>query len=135
MSVNLEALALQERDFDRLLLEAVDEGLATLGESSRQAIYFHLERNFHIKKEEIPSKIEVFVAAIEKIFGLGANFIEILIMKKLYEKLGRSFKWRARENFTFAEYVSVARRSFLKSKGAEKTTEGLVHCEKMAMES
>jgi hypothetical protein len=75
---------LPKRDFEKLLLEAVDEGLSSLGETSKIAIYFHLKKSFNIKKKEIPYKIEAFAKGIEKIFGLGANFLEILIMKQLY---------------------------------------------------
>lgn len=124
-------MSLQE--FNRLLLEAVDEGLSMLGESSKQAIYFHLEKRFDIKKQEIPNKIEVFADAIEKIFGLGANFLEILIMKRLYEKLGRSFKFYGSEDFTFTEYVTAARRSFVEKNMPKKTAERLVHYEDMAV--
>ena len=122
-----------ERDFEKLLLEAVDEGLSSLGESSKQSIYYHLEKSFHIKKQEIPYKVEAFVDAIEKIFGFGANFLEILIMKQLYEKVGRSFKWRTSKDLKFAEYVDAVRRSFLE-KTSEKTVE-FVQCEEMVMES
>jgi hypothetical protein len=124
-------LSLQE--FNRLLLEAVDEGLSMLGESSKQAIYFHLEKRFDIKKQEIPNKIEVFANAIEKIFGLGASFLEILIMKRLYVKLGRGFKFYGSEDFTFTEYVAAARRSFVEKNMPKKTAEGLVHYEDMAV--
>jgi hypothetical protein len=121
-------------EFNRLLLEAVDEGLSTLGESSKQSIYFHLEKRFAIKKQEIPEKIEVFAYALEKIFGLGANFLEILIMRRLYEKLGRSFKFYGKGDFTFTEYVAAARRSFEEKKKSEKTAEGLVPHEEMTIE-
>lgn len=99
-------------DFEKLLLEAVDEGLASLGESSKQAIYFHIERSFNVKKKEIPHKIEAFAKAIEKIFGLGANFLEMLIVKKLYEKIEGVFEWHESTEFTFTRYVAVAKRVF-----------------------
>ena len=103
---------LSRKDFDKLLLEAVDEGLSSVGESSKQAIYFHLEKSFSIKREEIPCKIEVFEHSIERIFGLGADFLEVLIMKRIHEKVGGRFRWRRAQDFTFAEYVAAARRSF-----------------------
>lgn len=110
--------------FNKLLREAVDEGLSSLGENSKQAIYFHLKKSFNIKKQEIPYKIEALANAIEKIFGLGANFLEILIMKRLYEKIGQSFRMRGSEDFTFTEYVATAKRSFLEKRPME-----LVQCE------
>lgn len=77
------------RDFGKILLEAIDEGLSSLGQSSRQAIYFHLEKSFNIKKQEIPLRIEGFTDAIEQLFGSGADYLEILIVKRLHEKIGK----------------------------------------------
>ena len=97
------------------MLEAVDEGLSSLGTVSRQAIYFHLEKSFRITKQEIPSKIEVFADAIEKIFGKGADFLEILIMKRLHEKTGGNIEWNEAMDFALIDYVDVAKQSFLKN--------------------
>jgi len=102
---------LYRRDFEKILLEAVDEQLASLGESSKQALYFHLERGFNIKKHEIPHKTEAFVTAMEKIFGQGANYLEILFMKKLHEKIGYDVNIGS-PNLTFVEYVQAAKRSY-----------------------
>ena len=96
-------------DFKKLLLEAVDEGLSSLGDSPKKAIYFHLERNFGIKKQDIPDRIEEFTEAIEKIFGHGARILEICIMKHLYEKVGDDFLYvPENEVLLFAEYVKAA---------------------------
>jgi hypothetical protein len=125
---------LPKQNFEKLLLEAIDEGLSSLGESSKQAIYLHLEKRFKIKKHEIPHKIEAFADVIEKIFGLGANFLEILIMKQLHEKCGQSFKWPESKELTFIEYVAVAKRSFVWNKRTNKVTEGLVQWEQKMIE-
>jgi len=117
---------LSKCDFEKLLLEAVDEGLSSLGEASKQAIYFHLEKSFNIKKKEIPYKIDTFAKSIEKIFGLGANFLEIFIMKRLYEKIGGVFEWQENTEITFTKYVTVAKRNFVEKKRV-KTTEDLVN--------
>jgi len=109
-----------KRDFDKLLLEAVDEGLSSLGESSKQAIYFHLEKSFNLDKEEIPYRVEDFAGAIEQIFGLGGNVIEITIMQRLYEKVRRDIKLRGSEDLTFTKYVAALKRSFLERKRAEE---------------
>ena len=118
---------MSEKDFDELLLEAVDEGLSTIGESSKQAIYFYLEIVFNIKRHEIPYRIEDFVAAIGKIFGLGANCLEILIMKSLSEKVGRTVQLHEPKDFSFTVYVAAAKRGFLK----EKETEELTPCDQV----
>lgn len=104
------------RSFDKLLLEAMDEALASLGESARQAIYFHLEKRFKIRKSEIPYRISEFTEGLEKIFGFGAQFIEILVMKRLHEKIGEPLEWDKKKELVFAEYVVAARRSFQKKK-------------------
>ena len=123
-----------KRDFNKLLLEAADEGLSSLGESAKQAIYFHLEKRFNVKKQKIPFKIEAFVDGIENIFGVGANFLEILIIKRLYEKIGWVFEWDESTDFTFTKYVAVAKRSFLEKKRSEEIVEELVQCKETMME-
>lgn len=125
---------MSKRNFEKILLEAVDEGLSSLGESSKEAIYFHLKKSFNIKRREIPYKIETFAKAIEKIFGLGANFLEILIMKQLYEKVGGIFECQEPTDFSFSGYVAVAKQNFQKKKRI-KTTEELVECEEIGIEA
>jgi len=107
---------LAKKAFEKLLLEAVDDALASLGDSARQAIYFHLEDKFKIAKNDIPRRLQDFVDGLEKIFGLGARFIEILIMKNLYEKIGQPLEWNQNRELVFVEYVAVARQSFSKRK-------------------
>jgi hypothetical protein len=105
--------SLPKRDFERILLEAVDEGLSSLGESSKVAVYFHLQKSFSIRKEEIPGRVEAFAEAIMQIFGPGATFLEILIMKRLHEKVRGASRSLNSEDFTFKEYVASTRRSLL----------------------
>lgn len=123
-----------KRDFERFLIEAVDESLSSLGESSKQAIYYHLEKSFNIKKQEIPKNVESFVQALEKIFGLGANFIETLIMARLNEKVETSSKWHVSKELTLTEYVASTKRSFL-AKKPETMEMKMGQCEQMEIES
>ena len=69
-------------EFEKILVEAIDESFSSLGESPKQAILFHLENTFKIKKQKIPNKIDSFDNALKKILGLGADFLEMLIAKK-----------------------------------------------------
>jgi hypothetical protein len=121
-----------ENDFERLLLQAVDQALISLGESSKQAIYFYLDKNFSIRKQDIPYKIEPFKAALEEVFGEGASFLEVLIMKRLYETVGGDFEWNESQEFTFTEYVTAAKRALLKRKQI-KPTEAVIKCEEVEM--
>ena len=111
--VNLGECILHKRNFERLLMEAIDEGLSSVGDSPKHAIYFHLEKSFNIKKKEIPKKVEVFEDAIEKIFGFGAEFLEVLIMKRLYEKIGGVLELEDTSDFAFTKYVNTAKQHFL----------------------
>ncbi len=92
--------------FGKLLLEAVEESLSTLGETPKQAIYYHLQESFSIRKHEIPDKIDEFTFAIEKIFGEGARLLEIQIMKSLHEKTGDTLRqYPKSEGLSFTEYL------------------------------
>ena len=42
--------------------------------------------------------------------------MEILIIRKIYEKTGKSFKWKENKEFLFQEYVAAARHSFLRER-------------------
>jgi len=107
-----EELASSDCGFEKVLLEAIDEGLSMLGESSKRAVYFYLEKSFGIRKVDIPSKIEEFVNAIEEIFGCGAKYLEIQIMKRLYEKVGHCFEYfPEKDDLVFTEYVRAVRLS------------------------
>jgi hypothetical protein len=126
-------LTLAEAEFDVLLLEAIDEALSALGDSIMQTVYFHVERSFHIKKHEIPYRLGAFIEAVENIFGVGANFIEILIMKKLHEKVDARFMWNESEEFGLTQYVSEVKRVFQR-KNMIKTIEELVECQETGAE-
>ena len=117
-----------ENDFERLLLLAVDQALSSLGESSKQAIYFHLDKDFSIEKQEIPHKIEPFKEALEEVFGAGASFLEILIMKRLYETISINIQWKESQEFTFRDYVAAAKRAFEERKQI-KAAEMTIKCE------
>lgn len=107
---------MRKKTFDKLLLEAVEEALTTLGDSAKQAIYFHLESKFKIARNEIPQRVEDFADGLEKIFGMGARFLEILIMKQLHERIGCPLEWDESKELVFVKYVVAARRSFLKGR-------------------
>ena len=68
-------------EFEKLLIEAIDESLSSLGDSPKQSILFHLENTFKIEKQEIPDNIDSFDVALKKLFGPGADFLEALIVK------------------------------------------------------
>jgi hypothetical protein len=97
---------LTQDDFDKILLSAVEEGLCSLGDSSKQAVIFHFETSFHLKEENIPSNLTEFKKALEGIFGPGANYLEEIIVKRLHEKLGLRFQ--EAKDADFLESVEIA---------------------------
>ncbi len=97
--------SLHKNSFEAAVIEAVDEGLALFGQSSKQAIYFHLKTAFKIKKQEIPFKIEEFADAIEQIFGAGAKLIEIRIIEALHERFQNFVHFPKKGDLMFTEYV------------------------------
>ena len=102
----------KSKDFGKLLLDSIDEALLSLGELALQSVYFHIEKNFAVKPEEIPGNLEHFQLALEKIFGIGSRFIEILIMKNLYAKIGRPLHIENNKHLEFIKYVEAARKNF-----------------------
>lgn len=106
-----------------MLLKAIDDAFSTLGENVKTSIYFHLEHRFFLPKQDIPYRIEDFSDALEKIFGMGAKPLEILIMKKLNEEIVCFYEWAGPRwlmpNLTFKEYVELLKLCY-----EEKCTTG-----------
>ncbi|MEM2972140.1 MAG: hypothetical protein QW270_06955 [Candidatus Bathyarchaeia archaeon] len=100
------------KSFDEILAEAVDEGLKTLGESGKHMIFFYLEKDFSLRKDEISKNPEALAQGLEKIFKAGASVLEKIIIEKLYLKLG--LKYRERSNFSFIDYVKKAKEEVQK---------------------
>ena len=96
-------------NFEKTLLRAVDDGLLLLGETPRKAIYYHLDENFQLERENIPEEIEKFARALNAVFGSGAELIEKFIVKELYRGLKLNFEEKI--NLEFADYVRQAEQS------------------------
>ena len=112
---------MQTKTFEELLLEAIDNALTSLGETAKKSIYFHLQKKFKIAKQDIPENIEEFTSGLGKIFGIGAKYIEILIMKQIYQRIGQPLEWSEDKELVFSEYVNAARKSFSKKQNTHKS--------------
>ncbi len=99
-----------QNNLNDIILAAVEDGLSSLGDSPKQAIIFHLETSFHIKKECIPENLTEFTKALEGIFGPGASYLEKLILKHLYGKLGLKFE---EKSWNFQEYIDNVKKQLL----------------------
>ena len=82
------------------LLEVFEKGLDSLGESPKNAVWFLLEAQFNIDRNENPLNIQKISAALEKIFGLGYTFLDKILKQNLEELIGKTFQKK-----TFLESV------------------------------
>ena len=83
-----------------LLLEVIERGLDSLGESPKKAVWIVLEEQFNIDRNEIPLNINEITNALQNIFGLGYNFLDTLFKQNLEDATGKVFK-----NKNFSESV------------------------------
>ena len=100
-----------KEEFKVAIIETVEESFASLNNIDKETIYLCLENAFKIKKQEIPCKIEAFVDAIEKIFGVGAKIVEIRIIKALHKRIPEFVLYPRKGNFDLKEYL-ISLRSF-----------------------
>ena len=89
------------------LLDAVDYGLLATGEIVRAVIYQRIEERHHVRRDEIPDKLDAFYAALKELLGGSAELIKRLITKNLYERLG--LKFTQHEEWTLTDYVRNVR--------------------------
>jgi hypothetical protein len=97
----------QPANLEKILLEAVDEGLLVPGEIVRAAIYERLERSYQVKRGEIPEKLETFHRALQDLLGAGGKVMEKLIAKSLYRRLELNFTQH--DGWTLIDYVNHAK--------------------------
>jgi hypothetical protein len=103
-------LTLRGESFDQLLLESIDEGLSVLGNEPQQAVYHFLLTICALPRDEIPSRVAEFAAGLKKALGGASKVIERVILRKLFEKTGSSF--REVPDTDFKDYVADAKRRF-----------------------
>lgn len=101
---------------DEIVLAVIDKGLASLGESPKQAIWFCLEKDFNFNRNKVPEDLEAFKNVLQKFFGLGYNFLENIFIKNLSEATGEDLSSQS----SFVECVSR-----LRLKASERSSENV----------
>ena len=96
--------------FPQTLLESIDEGLSVLGNEPREAVYQFLRTICSLPREDIPDHVPEFAAGLKRALGGASKVIERLILRRLFEKTGSSF--RDVPDTDFNEYVLDAKRRF-----------------------
>jgi hypothetical protein len=90
------------KPFDNaMILDVIEKGLDSLGTSPKQAIWVFLEKDFNVKKNQLPGNIKDFHDGLQKIFGLGYKFLDTLFCNYLEEATGKQFP----KNQSFVECV------------------------------
>ena len=100
----------KNEEFKRVFLEALDEGLGILGETTKETLLNILQQNYGIEEEDIPDNPERFISSLKEIFGeYGSSFLESQIIKALYRKLGIIIQ----PTMDLREAVNKAKRLYL----------------------
>ncbi len=73
---------------DRILVQAVDEALLAIGSSGRTAVYAYLAKNYGLKPEALPQKIDVLDELLTSVFGSSAGVMKRLILRIFHSRLG-----------------------------------------------
>ena len=69
------------------LINAIDEALNQIFlVEDVETIYSYLENRFHLKREEIAEKLDVFARGLEDLLG-STRSLETLILERLHSKL------------------------------------------------
>jgi hypothetical protein len=97
-------------DYETLVLEAIDQTFCGLGEKVRDSIYAALKRKYALNKEEIACKPATFTAAIENLFGPGADVLEIKMMQAITRKVNGFTFSPIDSSLNFVEYLTALRK-------------------------
>ncbi len=98
-------------EFDKRLVLVTEKVLKEIfGDAATASICRYLEKNYDLKLEEIPSKLDVFSRALESYLDSGATVIEEIILKNLHSK-SEVDSGRFREK-TFQQRLSELRQTY-----------------------
>jgi len=105
----MKGRAIQEREFNSLLLDSVDEALTDLlGTKFKDRFFTLLETERQISKKAIPDKLDSFTSVLSAVFGAKAAFvIGRAIAKRFYARLEIQFV--ERDSYTLLNYGSEAK--------------------------
>ncbi|MEM0052777.1 MAG: hypothetical protein QXL89_01070 [Nitrososphaeria archaeon] len=84
---------------DKMLKEAIDEALSILGYKAKEIVYYFLEKEYGLKREEIPSNLKGFHDGLHMLFGIGANVIEKHIYNCTQNKIGVRIRIEPEQDF------------------------------------
>ncbi len=69
--------------FKARILRCVDRGLASIGDTAKRVVYWHLENTFKLKVDEIPDRPERLSHALHRMYGPAAMMLEANIIREI----------------------------------------------------
>jgi hypothetical protein len=96
--------------FGDVLLESIDYTIqGVLGEEPWTALFDFIEEQFHLRREDIPERLQDFTDAL-RILGRGAPVMTRAIVKNLCGRLGIPYIQRG--DLDFKTYVEDCKRRY-----------------------
>jgi hypothetical protein len=93
-----------------LLLSAVNETVKQIfKEAGAEVIFSFIEKQCHLKLEEIVKKPEVFSAGLRRLTVSATSVIEKMILENLYSKL--NLRFAVKDGYEFSDYIKELRRN------------------------
>ncbi len=91
------------QSFENMFSSTVEKTLTLiLGEEVTKAFYFHMSKNFDLKKDAMASRPDVLSEALNRTFGKGGQVIQRVIIRKLCDKTGVKYDEVSEDNLTSA---------------------------------
>ncbi len=95
------------KTFNSLFWDSLGEGLSImLDENAAKSFLTHLEGNSAIRRDEITENPDAVSSELRRVFGVGAERIENVVVALFYSKLGLEFEKR---EVPLGDYVQYAR--------------------------
>jgi hypothetical protein len=85
------------------VLHAIDETLEMVCRRTRSEVYFRIQKEVMMERNEIPARLEDFSRGLDEILGSTSLLIESDIVRNLYSRSGRKFDLR--EDSRLTDYV------------------------------
>ena len=71
-----------------VILECIERALDSFGQNVRLVLYWKMERELGLRRENIPFKPELFAKSVERMFGPGSRIVERVITREIEKSSG-----------------------------------------------
>jgi hypothetical protein len=97
-------------DFNGVLCSSIDQAISdAFSIKVLDSLYLYLHDKHALSRDEVPYRLEAFLAVLEKLFGAaGSQTIGTLVARILYAHLNLRFE--KKPSFTLLDYVSEAKQ-------------------------